>query len=312
MIKTIWKKEILSHLTSHRFTYCTLVIVSLMWIIGLLRITGYEKALSERDLIVAEIANEVRATKFYSSFWTKIVRTPRPLEVFDSGVTEKMASIVPIEVYKIPYISEKNTISNLSNPLLAIIGTFDVIHVIQVFLSLLAILLSCEAISGEKEEGTLSLMLTMNVSRMQVVMGKFLSGITVLNIPILLGFLGLAVFLGTSEHVRLTGEDWAGLIGIWVMSLFYIAIFYLIGLVVSCCTYNTSTSLIYGLFIWAFLVIILPSSVMFFVNQQFHRLENALTVEDIEKELWREYQQRVDNLVRTAGVGDTYPPMGYG
>ncbi|MXX37795.1 MAG: ABC transporter permease [Gemmatimonadetes bacterium] len=309
MIKVIWRKELLEQLTSRRFIYCTLIIVSLIWVIGLLRIASHEKARAEKDRITAEIADEFRKIDGYAVLRTKVVRTPSSLEVLDRGVTEKKSSVVPIGIYEIPYATDKHTLSTTDNSLLAIIGSFDVVHVIQVFLSLLAVLLACESISGEKEKGTLSLVLTMNVSRIQIAMGKFLGGITVLNVPIFLGFLGVTIFLFTSEHIQLTMDDWVGLIGIWVTSLFYIAIFYLIGMALSCCTHNTSTSLIYGLSTWTFLVIVLPGSIVFFVNQQYHRQADVQIAKAMQDELWREYQQRVDGLVRTAGMGDEYPPL---
>ena len=309
MIKTIWKKELLEQLTSQRFIYCTLIIVSLIWIIGLLRIASYERAQTEKARIVAETADELRKIDKYSKLRTKVVRTPSPLEVFDRGVTEQKSSVVPIEIYEIPYPTDKHTLSTTGNPLLATIGAFDVVHVIQLFLSLLAILFACESISGEKEEGTLALVMTMNVSRMQIVTGKLLSGITVFNIPIFLGFLGLAIFFLASEHVRLTETDWVGLIGIWTASLFYIAIFYLIGMAISCYTHNTSTSMMYSLFIWTFLVIVLPISITFFVNQQFHRQADAQQAAALEDELWSQHEKQADDLVQTAGMGDTYPPI---
>jgi len=315
MIKVIWKKELLEQLTSQRFIYCTLIIVSLIWVIGLLRIESYERSRVEKDRIVAEIADEFRKIDGYASLRTQVVRTPGPLEVFNRGVSEQKGSVIPIRIYEVPYVTDKHiptakhTLSTTDNSLLAIIGSFDVVHVIQVFLSLLAVLLACESISSEKEKGTLLLMLTMNASRVQIATGKFLSGITVLNIPIFLGFLGVIIFLVASEHIRLTGDDWLGLIGIWAMSLFYIAVFYLIGMALSCCTHNTSTSLIYGLFTWAFLVITLPIGVVFFINQQYNWRSNAQEAEALQDELWREYQQRADDLVRTAGMGDEYPPL---
>ena len=48
MIKTIWKKELLEQLTSRRFIYCTLIIVSLIWVVGLLRIASHERAQTEK------------------------------------------------------------------------------------------------------------------------------------------------------------------------------------------------------------------------------------------------------------------------
>ena len=309
MIKTIWKKELLEQLTSRRFIYCTLIVVSLIWVIGLLRTTSYERAQIEKDRIVAETADDLRKIDRYHILRTKVVRTPSPLEVIDRGVAEQKSSVVPIEIYEIPYLADKHTLATTGNPLLAIIGSLDVVHVIQIFLALLAILFACESISGEKEDGTLALMLTTNVSRMQIVIGKFLGGITLLNIPIFLGFLGLVIFFIASEHVQLIEADWVSLIGTWMASLFYIAIFYLIGMAISCYTHNTSTSLIYSLFIWTFLVIVLPSSVTFLVNQQYHRQADAQRAKAMEDELWSKHQKQADDLVRTAGMEGAYPPI---
>ena len=149
MIKTIWKKELLEQLTSRRFIYCTLIVVSLIWIIGLLRTASYERAQVEKDRIVAETADEIRKIDKYSKLRTKVIRTPSPLEVIDRGVTEQKSSVVPIEIYEIPYLADKHTLAITGNPLLAIIGVLDVVHVIQIFLALLAILFACESISGE-------------------------------------------------------------------------------------------------------------------------------------------------------------------
>ena len=73
MIKTIWKKELLEQLTSRRFIYCTLITVSLIWGIGLLRIASYERAQAEKDRIVAETADELRKIHKYSKLRTEIV-----------------------------------------------------------------------------------------------------------------------------------------------------------------------------------------------------------------------------------------------
>ena len=308
MIQTIWKKELLEQLASRRFICCVLITVSLIWIIGLLRLADHERAQTDKDRVVVETADELRKTDSYHKLRTQVVRTPSPLEVIDRGVTEQKSSVVPIEIYQVPYLADKHTLTITGNPLLAVIGGFDVVHVIQLFLSLLAILFACESISGEREKGTLALMLTTNVSRMQVVTGKLLSGITTLNIPMVLGFLGLAIFFLAAEHVQLTPSEWVGVVGVWLASLFYIALFYLIGMAISCYTHNTATSLIYSLFIWTFLVIVLPSSITFFVNQQFNRQADAQQAEAIEDELWSEHQKQADDLVRTTGVDETYPP----
>lgn len=66
---------------------------------------------------------------------------------------------------------------------------------------LIALLLSFDAIAGEVDRGTLSLMLATPISRLSVLAGKFLGHIAVIAIAITLGFglTGLALLMGAAD-----------------------------------------------------------------------------------------------------------------
>ena len=62
------------------------------------------------------------------------------------------------------------------NPFLSIFLAVDVIFVFKIVLSALAILFAYNTISGEREDGTLKLVLSNPVPRDALVLGKYLGG----------------------------------------------------------------------------------------------------------------------------------------
>ena len=114
-------------------------------------------------------------------------------------------------LFNVPYQAEEVSPFQSSNPYLAIFAFFDMVYIFQLVLGLLAVLIASEAISGEKEDGTLRLMLTTNVSRAQVLVGKILAGLTTLAIPTALGFILLTILLLGTENIEVgaaSGRGW--------------------------------------------------------------------------------------------------------
>ena len=95
--------------------------------------------------------------------------------MFAQGIEQEVGQAVEVLLFEVPYQTEAITPFQSGNPYLAIFASFDLVYIFQLVLGLLAILIASETISGEKEDGTLRLMLTTNVSRAQVLAGKILA-----------------------------------------------------------------------------------------------------------------------------------------
>ena len=68
----------------------------------------------------------------------------------------------------------------------AIFGSLDLAFIVKVVLSLFAILLTFDAICGEREGGTLKLVLSNAVPRDRVILGKLVGGFLALVVPLAL------------------------------------------------------------------------------------------------------------------------------
>ena len=322
MIGIVFKKEMLSHLLSQRFAACTILAVVLIIANGVLTTQTYvEKKVSylTQRAIEETKRHEVTYYSVLGSDWLNTIfsnkpkaapralRAPRPLEAFAQGDEQQLGQAVKVLLFEVPYQAEEVSPFQSSNPYLAIFAFFDVVYIFQLVLGLLAILIASETISGEKEDGTLRLMLTTNVSRAQVLVGKILAGLTTLSIPTALGFILLTILLLGTEQIEVGVGEWARVGLLFALSLLYLLVFYLIGLAISCATHRSATSLVVALFAWALLAIVLPNSLSAWLNEQANMGEKHAQAHHKAAQVWQEFDQEVTDLARAHGQTKYFP-----
>ena len=324
MISIVFKKEMLSHLLSQRFAACTALAVVLIIANGMLTSQTYvqkkasyltQRAVEETKLpeityysVLGSDMDNADASPLLDKAAPRALRPPRPLEVFAQGVEQEVGQAVKVLLFEVPYQTEAIAPFQSGNPYLAIFASFDMVYIFQLVLGLLAILIASETVSGEKEDGTLRLMLTTNVSRAQVLAGKVLAGLTTLAIPTALGFILLTILLLGTENIEVGGGEWVRLGLLFALSLLYLLVFYLIGLAISCATHRSATSLIYALFTWALLAIVLPDSITALLNEQANMGEKHKQAHHQAAQVWKEFDQEATDLVRAHGQ-TRYPPI---
>jgi ABC-type transport system involved in multi-copper enzyme maturation permease subunit len=325
MIGIVFKKEMLSHLLSQRFAACTALAVVLIIANGMLTSQAYvqkkasyltQNAVEDNKFHEIPIYSALGKDQFMSVDGKIIVgkaapralRPPRALEVFAQGVEQEVGQAVKVLLFEVPYQTEAIAPFQSGNPYLAIFASFDMVYIFQLVLCLLAILIASETVSGEKEDGTLRLMLTTNVSRAQVLAGKILAGLTTLAIPTALGFILLTILLLGTESIEVGISEWVRLALLFALSLLYLLVFYLIGLAISCATHRSATSLIYALFTWALLAIVLPASITALLNEQANMGEKHKQADHQAAQVWKEFDQEAIDLARTHGQ-TMYPPI---
>ena len=323
MIGIVFRKEMLSHLLSQRFAACTALAVVLIIANGMLTSQAYvqkkasyltQRAVEETKLpeityysVLGSDMNNADASPLIDKAAPRALRPPRALEVFVQGVEQEVGPAVKVLLFEVPYQTEAIVPFQSGNPYLAIFASFDMVYIFQLVLGLLAILIASETVSGEKEDGTLRLMLTTNVSRAQVLAGKILAGLTTLTIPTALGFILLMILLLGTENIEVGVGEWARVGLLLALSLLYLLVFYLIGLAISCATHRSATSLIYALFTWALLAIVLPDSITALLNEQANMGEKHKQAHHQAAQVWKEFDQKATDLVRAHGQTQ-YPP----
>ncbi len=164
----------------------------------------------------------------------------------------------------------------------------DWMFAIRVVLSLAAFLLAHDALCGERQSGTLKLLLSYPIPRWKILAGKLAALWVCLAVPLVLGLAlscGLLLALG---EVRLGGADLpkAGLVallGLWAALLFA-----LIALAVSAAARSPSTSLSVLALLWVGGVVVIPA----LGNLLAHRLSPVPTEGEVERRMVA-VQQRI-------------------
>jgi len=136
----------------------------------------------------------------------------------------------------------------------------DWAFIVRYAVSFLAIALTYNAISGERESGTLRLLLAGPLPRAHVVIAKYLAHLISLLAAVAVGALVSLLMLGLSGVVALSGHIallYALFLGVTAV---YASVFLLLGLAASAATGRSATSLVSLVLIWALLIVIVPQT----------------------------------------------------
>ena len=145
------------------------------------------------------------------------------------------------------------------DPIFAVFRFLDLEFIIQIVLSLFAILFAYDAVNGEKERGTLRLTFANAVPRSSYILGKIAGSFLGLAIPLLIPLLiGCLILLAMS--IPMTSDDWMRLALVVLSGYLYFGVFLAVSLFVSSATQKSSSSFLMLLVIWIFSVMIIPRS----------------------------------------------------
>ncbi|MCP4261556.1 MAG: ABC transporter permease subunit [Planctomycetes bacterium] len=257
MIWKIAKKEFLLNLMTFKFAVGTILCVVLMAVFVPILMKDYEQRLQKYNKLVANNEAELRKVRVYKNITPTIFRPPSVLSVFSAGLEKRLGDSTRIELESIPKV---NATPTGDNHYLSIFPVLDASLILKVVLSLLAILIAYDRISGEKEHGTLRLILANRTARHEVLLGKLLAGIVTLAVPATIAFVVGLLVVELSPMADLGRSDWIRIGLIYLASLIFISAMYNIGLLFSCLANRSAISLILGLFFWVMCVVVIPNA----------------------------------------------------
>ena len=268
MLWTIAKREFLENILNKRFLIATVLCLVLIPLSFYLSLQDYRRKLENYSISLRkqELFSGLVGTYRWSSGAVMKrgrsvepggqVKRPAVLSIFAKGCDDKLSG--PFELqgrWLQPFFGR----SQEPNPLFAIYPTPDYLFVVEVVMSLLALLFAFDSIAGERTQGTLQLALSNPIPRDVFLLGKLLGGYAGLALPFLAATLFSLAFLSLSPTVVLSEGDWARIALIVLISLVYIFIFYLLGLLISSRSQSPSKALLLSLFLWVLLVPVGPS-----------------------------------------------------
>ncbi len=136
----------------------------------------------------------------------------------------------------------------------------DWVFIITYLLSFIPLLFTFDALSGERERGTLRLCLANPISRPALLVGKFLGTLITVLIPFVFAVLLNLAVISLDSWTQLGAADWGRLGMIMLIVSGYTSIFIAVGLMVSASTRDSRVSLVVLLIVWVALVVFMPST----------------------------------------------------
>ncbi len=184
-----------------------------------------------------------------------IWKPPTPLMALSVGAQDVLGVRTRIDPHVTPQLTGG---TSERTPLLTLFGKFDYASVIQVIFGLFAFVLSFDLIAGEREDGTLKLVLANRLARSVLLLGKTIGGSLILILPVALATLVGLLFLTPLWGVSLSGDQWLQVAGVIALSFLFLIMMFLGGLLVSSLARTRIASIIALLFVWVILIFIIP------------------------------------------------------
>jgi len=286
----IWKiasKDFLLNVMTFKFAVGTALCIILIGVFVPVLAQAYQERLKTYSANVAYNEGELHNVTVYKNVTPTIYRQPSVLAVFAEGCERQLGDSATIEYDQIPEIS-----AAAANHYLSIFSVFDTALILKIVMSVLALLVAYDAISGEREHGTLKLVLSGTVARYQVLAGKLLAGLLVLVVPVAVAFLLGLIIVQSFPMVHLTASEWVRVGLMFLASLVFMATMYNMGLLFSCLARRSAVSLVLGLFLWIIFVLVVPNASVYLATHAVP-LESEDKVNEqiaaLRREIQREY-----------------------
>ena len=232
----------------------------------------------ETNRIMQELSGNLQELATFVQYF---VQPPSPLEFIAEGGSSTMPNAVEMNTFARWDIKYQQR----TNEHLPALPAFDWVFIVGVLMSLLAILVSYSAVAGEKRDGTLRLVLSNQVSKLQLFAGKALGLLLVLLICLLIG---VALNLVTMQLLGGPPIDGDTILPIsWAVALAALTIsaFVFFGLAVSSMTRHPAVSLVILLVVWVLAVFAAPG-IARLISEQTVKLKSQATVRDeLDKKL---------------------------
>jgi ABC-type transport system involved in multi-copper enzyme maturation permease subunit len=273
MLGTIINKELKSIVSTPKFAVtfaaCSILILTSVWV----GIKDY-RAGQERVAGSFRIHQQVMKNITWESIHTRAFRQPDPMQIFVSGVNNDIGRLSDIQASS--QVKLKNSVYT-DDPIFAVFRFVDFAFIVQMVLSLFAILFTYDAINGEREAGTLLLCFSNPIPRAKFILGKLVGSWLGLVVPLLIPIL-LAVLLVLVMGIPMTLLHWQKFAGLVGVSLVYFTFFIALGLLTSALTRHSASSFLISLVVWVLFVFIIPRVGVMSAGQ----LVNVTSVADME------------------------------
>lgn len=319
MFRTLIRKEIIETMLDLRFVIATLLCVVLIPLGMYVSRKDYEQRLNDYQ----------RSHQMYRQRYAKITdmynpqaeghKPPSVLSIFAVGLDHFMPTKV---------ITSKSGLfrtakdPGINDPESLLFGKADLLFNISFVVSLAVLIFTFNSISGEKEMGTLRMMISNSIPRSQILLAKIVGNYVTLLMPLIISLLIALIILDASPDISiLSSQLWPTFLIIVLITFLFLLAMVTLSICISTLTHSSITSIVMLLFVWVILALGAPkispmmAKIVYPIeSQNIISLRKQMAREDIEEEFDQKRRELFDRcrmaLGVATGVGISNVPQG--
>lgn len=259
MIRRIVYREILENLVSLRFVLSLLLAVLLFAAGGFAfaaqhrqRSQDYWRDTNKNLSGLSQETDELWAVARYEQ---TVYAKPKVLSLCAAGFEECFPDSFGLNAFslRLPLSRDRDDFTAARS------NDMDWVFLVSMILSFIALVFTYDSVCGERESGTLRLVLSGSIPRHTILLGKYLGAMLILGIPLVVGLSVSVLVVLASGGVGVSLTDWPKILAVVLVSFLYLSAFVLLGMLVSSRTSHSANSMVLLLLSWVGLVILIPS-----------------------------------------------------
>jgi ABC-type transport system involved in multi-copper enzyme maturation permease subunit len=192
--------------------------------------------------------------------------------------------------------------SGIDNPQSLLFGKVDFLFNVMFIISLAALIFTFNSISGEREKGTLCLMISNSIPRSRILLSKIVGKYIVLLVPFMISVFIALFILDNSPVVSIGSKEiWPALLVILVVTDLFIFGMVSLGVCISTFTSHSMGSIVLLFFVWAMFIIGVPrmspmiaESIYPVESESVFSFRKRMVRDDIEKQFEQMKKETID------------------
>jgi len=290
MFRYLLKRQLIEDVIGFKFLVYTIIILTSLPLFALIFADRHQTRIDEYSRNAIENSQNVRSStsSLVNMIWmsqTILMKCQATRFVCD-GYEGQMPHGLVVTIWGTRLAAERDNAETIS-------PSFpDLTFMVQFFFSFFALVLTFDAISFEKEKGTLRMVLSNKVKRTEFLLAKYIGSILTIGIPFVIGLI-LSLFLLLLRGISvLSGSVLTAMLLFMLLSFCYLSFFVLLGILCSTAGGGSKNSLALCLLCWVLIIVVLPKATSPLMNLKSFAVPTEEAISNAEQLAGREVWNR--------------------
>ncbi|MFC1537815.1 ABC transporter permease [Candidatus Latescibacterota bacterium] len=307
MLGTLILKEIHETIINLRFLIAALLCLILIPLGMYVSLKDYERSFEGYQTSMRLYQERTEGRIQPTNFEAEGYRPPSFLSIFASGLENYLPDkVITSSDGQFRVVNE----SGIDNPRSLISGKIDFYFIVSFVLSILALIFTFNSISGERENGTLKLIISNSTPRWKIIIAKLIGNYTVFLAPLVVSLILMLLIVDLSSVVSVfSAELFPKILVIFAVTFVFLLSMFNLGILFSALTRRAITSMVILLFVWVIFALVIPkispmiAEIIYPIkSQQVIDLEKQKVRSSINAEFETKRQELYEKLLRDAGL----------